>query len=103
MRDTIQLLLFDPTVPEGGPKLAETISFEDAVRRAQTGAKRSDRVAAHSTQGDARDESNGNASRAVVMFPLGHALPEATTKSGSAEVITLRAHRDYQYTGPKAA
>jgi hypothetical protein len=39
MRDTIQLPLFDPTVPEAGPTMVETISFEDAVRRAQTGAK----------------------------------------------------------------
>ena len=112
MRDTIQLLLFDPTVTEVRPQLAETLSIEDAVRRARTGASgstqgcedgRRDREPAANAHGAAQTTEVHRPLRAVTVFPAGHAISQATTRSASAQVITLHAHHDYLHTGPKAA
>jgi hypothetical protein len=112
MRDTIQLLLFDPTVTEARPKLAETLSIEDAIRSTRTGASgstqggeggRRNREPAANAHRTAQSTELRSPLRAVTVFPAGHAISEATTKSASAQVITLRPHRDYRHTGPKAA
>lgn len=100
MRDTIQLLLFDPTVPEEGPKLGGILSFEEVLRR--VAAK------AHGAY-EAQSEAATPHLRAVAVFPSGHSLPPDVASKGptagaaSAETITLRPRHDGRFTGPKAA
>jgi hypothetical protein len=102
MRDTIQLLLFDPTVPEPEPKLAHTISFEGVSRRTRNAPRGADREAVAGTH---------QAVRAVIAFPSAPVPAQQTVQAHSApkpaagKLLTLPAHRgrDDRSSGPKAA
>jgi hypothetical protein len=110
MRNLLQRLLFDPTVPEGvpeaQPKSAEPISIDDVELRARIEARREERAAAAIRRKALHAEMNQAAARqAVTVFPSAPAIPQPGTKSTKAKMIILRVPCDHddQFTGPKAA
>ena len=110
MRDTIQMLLFDPTVqeavPEAQPKSAVTISIEDVECRARIEARREERAVKAARRDALHAEMNKTAARRIVaVFPSTSALTQPATKSTKAKMIIMRVPCDHddRFTGPKAA
>ena len=110
MRDTIQILLFDPTVeeavPEAQPKPAVTISIADAERLARIEARREDRAAKAARRKGLHADMNKSAARRIVaVFPSAPAIPQPATKSTKAKLFIMRVPCDHddRFTGPKAA